>query len=142
MSDRIILDSGPLGMIAHPRPNREIAEWFRHLLERGTTVMISEIADYEIRRSFLLEGLCESVRRLDQLKTTLAYLPLTTEIMLKAAQFWAEARRSHQPTADPRALDIDVILAAQALKADAIIATEDVGHLTRFVEAKHWKEIG
>ena len=56
MVKKLMLDSGPLGKIAHPRPNKEIAEWFIGQLEKGTTVIIPEIADYEIRRSFILSG--------------------------------------------------------------------------------------
>ena len=61
--------------------------------------------------------------------------------MLKAAELWAEARRSGMPTADPKELDCDVILAAQALGIDGIVATENIGHLSRFVAAKHWYDI-
>ncbi len=82
------------------------------------------------------------IRRLDQLKNRLEYLPLTTATMLKAAEFWAEARQTGKPTASPDALDGDVILAAQAsLIAEAqgdrsvVVATTNVGHLERFVNA-------
>jgi hypothetical protein len=34
-----------------------------------------------------------------------------------------------------------VILAAQAIEAGAIIATENVGHLSRYATAKHWSAI-
>ena len=61
--------------------------------------------------------------------------------MTKAAELWAESRRLGRPTADPKELDGDVILAAQALAADAVVATENVGHLSRFVLAKHWTAI-
>jgi hypothetical protein len=40
-------------------------------------------------------------------------------MMLQAAEFWAEARREGIPTADPKALDGDVILAAQATVIEA-----------------------
>ena len=60
-----IIDTGPLGKIAHPRPNREIAVWLQQMLEAGNTVMIPEIADYELRRNLLVEELDESVRRLE-----------------------------------------------------------------------------
>lgn len=61
--------------------------------------------------------------------------------MLKAAELWADARKRGKPTADPKELDGDVILAAQALQANAVVATENVGHLSLFVEARHWKDI-
>src|SRR5438105_2698125 len=121
MSKLIILDAGPLGRIAHPRPNREITLWLERILTAGIEVIIPEIADYEVRRNLLLTGLLKSVERLDQLKNTLIYLPLNTQVMLKAAELWAEARKAGQPTADPQALDGDVILAAQALEAGAIV---------------------
>lgn len=44
---------------------------------------------------------------------------MNTAIMLQAAQFWAEARQRGIPTADPKALDGDVILAAQATMIEA-----------------------
>jgi predicted nucleic acid-binding protein len=141
MTNAVMLDSGPLGRIAHPRPNREIAEWLEKLLDSGVAVIVPEIADYEVRRNFLLEGLTKSVARLDQLKEALIYQPLTTEVMLRAAQIWANARRTGMPTADDKELDGDVILAAQAEQAGAIVATENVGHLSRFVDAQSWRDI-
>ncbi len=137
----VMLDTGPLGRIAHPRPNHEIMNWIMGLLKANAFVMIPEIADYEVRRSLLLEGLTKSITRLDQLKQTFAYQHITTNVMLKAAELWADARKMGKPTADPKALDSDVILAAQALQVNAMIATENVGHLSLFVKAKHWSDI-
>ena len=56
MSKSVILDSGPLGRIAHPRPNREIAERLEGLLGSGVVVIVPEIADYEVRRNLLFGG--------------------------------------------------------------------------------------
>jgi len=61
--------------------------------------------------------------------------------MLKAAEFWADARKRGRPTADPKELDGDVIVAAQAIEAGAIVATENVGHLARYVTARHGSAI-
>lgn len=76
----------------------------------------------------------------------IGYIPITTEVMLKAAEFWAQARQQGQPTSDDKSLDADVILAAQAAiistqGKDVVIATANVSHLTRFVQAKVWNEI-
>ena len=114
VASRIVLDSGPLGKISHPRPNREVAGWIERLLRGGAVVYVPEIADYEVRRELIRAELHEGVRRLDRLKSVLNYLPINTEVMLKAAPLWAEARNRGTPTADPKALDGDVILAAQA----------------------------
>ena len=141
MTKPLLLDTGPLGRIAHPRPHSEILSWMMRMLRGGAKVVIPEIADYELRRNLILEGLMDSVRRLDQLKAVLTYLPLSTSAMVRAATFWAQARRQGNPTADPKELDVDVILAAQAYEAGGIIVTENVAHLSRFVEARDWRDV-
>jgi hypothetical protein len=64
--------------------------------------------------------------------------------MRQAAAFWAQARQQGQPTAGDKALDGDVILAAQATTlevTDMVIATTNVGHLSRFAPAALWQDI-
>jgi hypothetical protein len=68
--------------------------------------------------------------------------------MLKAAELWAEARRTGIPTADAKAIDADMILVAQTLGVGAlvgsdttIIATTNPRHLTQFVDARQWRDI-
>ena len=105
-----------------------------------------EIADYELRRELLRASKTRGIQQLDQLKATIPYLPITTEVMLKAAELWAEARNQGYPTASAEALDGDVILAAQAVILrsqgyNTVIATANVGHLSRFTVAKTWPEI-
>ncbi len=138
----VALDSGPLGALAHPRRNVDIAAWLDGILAAGIVVYLPEIIDYEVRRGLLAaHHMTRSVRRLDQLKEVLTYLPLTTATMLEAASLWAQARQRGQSVADPKELDGDVILAAQAQQVGAMVATENVGHLTLFVEAKSWRAI-
>ncbi len=143
----VLLDSSPLGLLSHPRKHPEIKAWVQALIRVGFVVRVPEIADYEIRRELLRSGKMAGVQRLNLLKSMLGYVPITTETMLKAAEFWAQARQQGQPTADDRALDGDVILAAQAaeigeLGYDVVIATSNVKHLSRFVAAQNWEEIG
>jgi predicted nucleic acid-binding protein len=121
-------------------------QWLKTLLKRGERFAIPEIADYEVRRELLRANLLKSVRRLDHLTQTLEYIPIQTDTMLLAANLWAEVRKRGQPTADPKALDGDVILAAQAQilaneTAEVIIATTNVGHLSRFATALNWQDI-
>jgi len=131
-------------MISNPSAtpaNLECYNRMESLLMSGYQIIVPEIADYEVRRELLRAGKTHGLARLDLLKNTLDYLPLTTNVMLKAAELWAQARNQGTPTADAKALDCDVILAAQALAENGIVATENVGHLSLFVEAKDWRDI-
>jgi len=148
MTKVIVLDAGPLGAVTHPRANAnwEIKEWLQDLLRAGCVVMVPEIADYEVRRELLRAEKAKGVGRLDSLKA-IGYLPLSTNAMLKAAEYWAQARQAGFPTAPDEALDIDVVLAAQAAvlgdssNSDVVVATANVGHLSRYVRAELWKDI-
>lgn len=149
----VLLDSTPLGMVTNPKAspeNDECSEWFEALLSKGVSFRVPEIADYEIRRELLRANKQKGIRRLDGLKATIGYVSLSTDMMLKAAELWAMIRNLGLPTADDKALDGDVILAAQAILTSAgseeiIIATQNVGHLNRFdtatVKAKEWRDI-
>jgi len=146
MAKVILLDAGPLGMVTHPRANRDIVAWLKGMLDSGATILVPEIADYEVRRELLRTNKTTGVERLDKLKQTIGYLPISTQAMLLAAELWAQARNEGYPTADDKALDADVILAAQATSLDSIdddpiIATTNVGHLSRFAQADEWQNI-
>jgi predicted nucleic acid-binding protein len=149
MEKVIMLDSSPVGLIINPKANplaKDCQQWFYTLLQRKYKVILPEIVDYEIRRELLRANKLSGLRRLDQLKSEILYLPITTEIMLKAAELWAKARQQGKPTADNQALDGDVILASQALALknidyEVIIATSNKKHLSLFTEAENWQTI-
>jgi hypothetical protein len=120
--------------------------WFRTLVTAGILVKVPEIADYEVRRELIRSNKTKSIARLDTLKGRLEYLPLSTAAMLQAAAFWAQARQQGLPTAHDKALDGDVILAAQArLEAsqghDVVVATDNIRHVSLFVRAQQWDTI-
>ncbi len=78
----------------------------------------------------------------------LAYDRITTPVMRRAAELWAEIRLRGLPTAADQSLDADAILAAQATLIGAagdtvILATGNPAYLTRFrgVDARDWASI-
>ena len=108
---------------------------------------VPEIADYEVRRELLRAGKSTGVRKLDRLKQVALFVPIRSETMLLAADLWAEARKRGRPTAGDRALDADVILAAQARilahgEHTVIVATTNLRHLSHLVDARLWSDIG
>ncbi len=67
MSQVVLLDSGPLGMVTNPKASsievQECKLWFNTLPQRNYTVMLPEITDYEVRRELLRVGKIKSIRR-------------------------------------------------------------------------------
>lgn len=149
MSRLLLLDAGPLGLLAHPRPtpsSLNCRQWAREMQAAGTPLYVAEIADYEVRRELVRARKVQGIERLNQLKVDFGYIPLTTATMLQAAAYWAYLRQQGKPTAHAEALDGDVILAAQAALLigaghTVIIATTNVGHLSRLVPAEEWQHI-
>lgn len=130
-----LLDTGPLGHLVHPQATKRYAPiiaWYESTLRDGGRIRVPAIADYELRRNLLLEGLSVSLERLDALCESL-YLPLDAGTWRCAARLWAEVRNAHRPTAPPQALDGDVILAAQARAVDGIVVTYNTRHLDQLV---------
>jgi predicted nucleic acid-binding protein len=149
-----VLDSGPLGLAIRRTGTPLIGRfqaWARSVLVGGSRIALPEIAHYEVRRELVRLNAISSLQRLDRLVSGQAGfddLPLTTDVIKRAAEYWALVRQAGQPTADPRELDGDAILAAQASFAgtpndNVLIATTNVGHLTRFpgVSAQNWEQI-
>ena len=151
MSRVIILDTGPLGLLTNPKKTpepRAITRWALDMMARGHRLVVPAIADYEVRRELERVGQRKGLAQLDAFSAARAdrYLALTDGSLRLAAKLWAQARNAGMPTADPKELDCDVLIAAQALTmgipaSDLVIATTNVGHLSRFVTADLWTNI-
>lgn len=150
MNRTIVLDAGPLGLLLQ-RKGLEIADacriWVAGHLTQGTPVIVPEIADYEVRRELLRLDNSGALARLDAFNAASPdrYLSLNTAAMRRAAELWADTRQRGLPTADPKELDGDVILAAQVitggLAGEVAVATTNPVHLSRFVSATLWQHI-
>jgi hypothetical protein len=154
MARLILLDSGPLGLVVRAPSKPQVVRclaWLKAISATGATVVIPEIAHYEVRRELLRIRAVGSLRRLDYALdpgSGFKYLTLSTDAIIKAAEFWAFLRQSGIPTASPDALDADAILAGQVALAgqpgDTVtIATTNLAHLNRFpgIDARVWDQI-
>ncbi len=84
--------------------------------------------------------------KLDAMKANFKYVPITSVAMSLSTKLWADSRRAGFSTSDPKKLDIDVILAAQALTSgvpeeDIFVATSNTNHISRFVTVANWMDI-
>lgn len=64
------LDATPLGQLVHPDDNRypDLNRWFASQQSLGVTFLLPEIADFEVRRSLLLENSSRSLLKLENLR--------------------------------------------------------------------------
>jgi predicted nucleic acid-binding protein len=150
----IIIDSGILGQLCRPNMDREtlaLKSWFDRILIRASVVS-SKICDYEVRRGLLLaqkQGLvAEGITILDDLYQLIDFLPVDDRILDVAADIWATARASGQPTAGDRNLDADMIICATCQDLanrypgqEVVIVTTNVRHLSRFANAVIWQDL-
>jgi len=159
---KLVLDTGVLGELCHPRVKAELSQWLDLVAENAgedSRIYIPEIADYELRRKLihlvfkgqkdlrrripLPVGTVESksIRRLDELATVFDFLRIGSDTMKRAAQLWAEARCRGRSNTAKEGLDGDVLLAAQALEVGAIVVTYNTPHFEGIVEARSWSDI-
>jgi predicted nucleic acid-binding protein len=104
-------------------------------------MLLSEVADYELRRELLRIDSRRSLGRLDELTREIRYIPVTTTTWRAAARLWALQRKAGRVTAAEGGLDGDVLIAAQALAEDAVIVTPNTRHFDSMVRALTWQEI-
>jgi predicted nucleic acid-binding protein len=146
MKETVVLDATPLGLLCHPRKTpvaRECRNWLNGLNRAGRRVCLPEIADYEVRRELIRRKNQFSLQLLNDPVQRLEYLPISTTIMHRAAELWAQSRSTGMPTAPAHAIDADAILAAQAieLQIPTIVATSNTRHLSRYVKSALWSSI-
>lgn len=137
---RLLLDTAVVGEICHPRKYDDVRAWFARAAA-AHEMLLSEVADYELRRELLRIDSRRSLDRLDELTRELRYIPVTTATWRAAARLWALQRKAGRVTAAEGGLDGDVLIAAQALAEDAVIVTPNTRHFDSMVRAVTWQEV-
>jgi predicted nucleic acid-binding protein len=144
----LILDSGPLGLVTQPQISPEVLSLNRTLLRclrEGDRVHVPAIIYYELRRELLRAQKTAGLSRLDTFIESEPgrYVPLSDRALRLAAELWAKSRQEGFTTAPQWDLDIDLILAAQAVTigADVIVVTTNPRHIARFITARAWNEL-
>src|SRR5215469_14237753 len=145
----VLLDAGPLGMITNPKSspeNEACKNWLERLASKGRHSCNSR--NCRLRSAPRIAPGRQRSRPWPpgRVERHTGIAPVTTAVMLKAAEFWATARNAGRQSADDASLDADMILAAQAIALhrdndEAIIATTNVRHLVLFCNARVWRDI-
>ncbi|MFO0812752.1 MAG: nucleic acid-binding protein [Gemmatales bacterium] len=140
-----LLDAGPLGLLAHSRSTARlpIQSWVYQQLQDGNTVLISEVADYEVRRELirLIQKQQLPASRLTRLDALQSFCPLTLlthSNWQQAAELWASMRNQGIPTSELASLDADVLVISQTLELDATVVTVNPKHFEVHCKTLAW----
>jgi predicted nucleic acid-binding protein len=145
----LLLDSGILSRLVRPEieENKQVADVFLRLLgDPRFGPCVPEIVDYELRRKLIHLGYRrhqarawarEAIDRLDEI-VALGYVPLTTDTMRLAATLWARTRSEGRLRGPENALDVDIILAAQARQTGGHIVTANEKHFRTIADVFDW----
>jgi predicted nucleic acid-binding protein len=156
---RLLLDTNLLLRACHPKNHPDVRAWLHAWLDhagpsKGVEIVISAVADYELRRGYLSEidrkeDERKALERLDQLCALLGVRQVSAKNFSDAAAMWAKARRSGKSTASERDIDWDVLIAAQANEVaelpqsgPVVVVTRNKKHFEQHgAEAKDWDEL-
>ena len=90
------LDSNVVTQIIRRMPH--VVNRYRATLEHGEPIYLSALVHYEVKRGLHHLGATQQLRRLEEdVKAVLPWAPITDADWEKAAELWAECRRSGKP---------------------------------------------
>jgi predicted nucleic acid-binding protein len=144
LSNCTVLPGGPNQTLSHSQQCRQSLD---DCQAAGRRILVPAVAYYEVLRDLERRQASSKIIRLKGFVLHPSrFIPVTTPHFEHAARLWGQAHQSGKPTADPHALDADVIIAAQALSlglptSDFLVVTTNPNHLSRFVPVDVWTNI-
>lgn len=150
MPRTIVPDTSPLSTVTKRKGVAEAdacRQWVTDCRRAGHRIIAPAIGYYEVARELERAGNLAGLLRLDIFcGVPGCYLPFADVALRLAVRLWTQARNAGTPTAGPKELDGDVLIAAQALtlgvpRSELVVATSNLGHLAQFVPADLWTNI-
>lgn len=130
---RSLLDTDVLSAILRGDPKAS-ATARDYLAEHGSFAF-SIITRYEILRGLKAKDATAQIRTFDRLCDASVIVPLTDEIVVKAADIYAMLKQQGLPTGDA-----DILIAASALIHGLAVVTNNEGHFQRIpgLQVANW----
>lgn len=117
----LLLDTNTLSYIIRGR--QPVLDRFEESVRQGNTFLLSSVAHYELQRYLDLKGSSRLMRRYQDLVAGWERCILLFEDWNQAALLWAENHRTGRSISD-----LDLLLAVQALKHEAVLVTSNTRH--------------
>lgn len=130
---KALLDTDILSAVLRGTP--VVAARSREYLGEHRTFALSIITRYEILRGLKAKDAAAQVQAFDRFCETCLVLPLTDEIVVRAAEIYATLRKRGEPTGDA-----DILIAATALTHGFGVVTNNESHFRRIegLQVDNW----
>lgn len=120
-----LLDTDTLSEVMKGR-DLSVQQWARQYLQAHRRFRFSILTRYEILRGLKAKQAIAQIARFEQRCRTSHVLPLTDEIIVRAADLYAHLHKQGQLISDA-----DILIAATALVHGLVLITENAAHLSR-----------
>ena len=122
--DEALLDTDILSEVLK-RKNRNVLDAAKRYLTLHGRLSFSEVTVYEIVRGMRAKGARSQLSAFLSTVNSCEVLPINRDVLLRAAELWAEAVRSGHARNDA-----DLIIAATALEAGRVLVTANTAHFS------------
>lgn len=134
-SSQLVLDTDILSLLM--RKNSSVLAKAKEYISEHDRFTISIITRYEILRGLKAKGAQQQALRFEDFCSKNRVLPITDEVMLRAADVYADLYRRGELTGDA-----DILIAASALVNGCGIVTNNEAHFRRIagLRVENWLE--
>lgn len=128
-----VLDTNVISDIVAPNPILEVVNHIAN--KQNHTLCLCEAVDYEVRRGYLRVNATTRLEIYDRrIKPQFQWINIETSDWHQAAQLWAAAVSQGKQLAD-----IDLLIAAVAVRLDGIIVSADEDFDALNVHRENWR---
>lgn len=114
---------------------RPVMQHMERAIEAEDQVCLCEPVHYEVMRGLLWKGAAAKQQRYEQqFAPMLKWVPVVHDDWQQAAQFWADMRRKGRQISD-----VDVLIAALAVRLNAVIISADTDFDALPVQRESWR---
>ena len=132
MSRSLLIDTSIFSKILRKDPH--VTPTLHEELMDGSTVLVSPLVYYELRRGLLRKDSQRLMQALNDLVTRYLWIDVTRSDWDTAASLWARIVRAGRPRGDA-----DILIAAQANNRGAVVVTNNVKHFNNLAdELEDW----
>lgn len=142
---RILLSHGVVGLLTHSNIDlrKDVKTWFARHMALGAGFYLPTLVEYAARTHFHARKFSDALAELDAISEHSVIVPTTAADIKQALALRTRNRRISQKSKPYSYSQIDIVhlIAAQAIRLNAVVATSGNSRINQLVDARHWRTL-